>query len=290
VSPVTRPPLLLLVALAVAALVPASASADSFTETRTGTSPAGEVKAEFSYETNDGFNYTNVRIKITRAGAVLHDALVPEPCDECGAAPQGGGNPEDVPALAVTDLDKNGEPEVLVDLYTGGAHCCSFTQIYSYNAATNSYRRTKGSWFDYGYTLRDLDGDGSPEFDSADYRFAGAFTAYAASGAPPRIFKFGGGKLNDITRKFRSIVKKNLKEYVRLYKRYRDDPDLDDVRGFLAAYAADKYLLGQGDTAFDLIYTAYRRGDLNALEGDTSPSGKRYISALRTHLRKTGYR
>jgi hypothetical protein len=62
------------------------------------------------------------------------------------------------------------------------------------------------------------------------------------------------------------------------------------VRGFLAAYAADKYLLGQGETAFDLIYTAYRRGDLGPTGGDTSPSGKRYISALRKHLRKTGYR
>ncbi len=62
------------------------------------------------------------------------------------------------------------------------------------------------------------------------------------------------------------------------------------MRGWLAAYAADKYLLGQGDTAFDLIYAAYRRGELRALPGDTSPAGKRYISALRKNLRKWGYR
>lgn len=284
-----RPSLLLIALLGAAALLPSAASAEVITETRTGTSPAGEVKAEFSFDKTADFTYENVRIRITRAGAVLHDALVPEPCKECGVAPQGGGD-ADNPSLQVADLDANGEPEVLVDLYTGGAHCCSFTQIYSYNAATNSYRRTKGSWFDYGYTLRDLNKDGSPEFDSADPRFAGAFTAYAASGAPPQIWKFGNGRLNDVTRNFRSIVKTNLRQYLGFYKQYRNDKELNDVRGFLAAYVADKYLLGQGDTAFDLVYAAYRRGELKATFGDTSASGKKYISALRTFLRKTGYR
>lgn len=280
-----RVPRAVALAILVLGLLPASAPAAVMSETRS----SGNVTAEFSYDEVSDFEYKDVRIKITRGGAVLHDALVPEPCDECGVAPQGAGDPE-VPALAVRDLDADGEPEVLVDLYTGGAHCCSFTQIYSYVAATNSYRRTKGSWYDYGYDLRDLDKDGSPEFRAADFRFAAAFTAYAASGAPPRILKFAGGRLNDVTRDFRSIIKQNLKEYVRLYKQYRGDDDIGDVRGWLAAYAADKYLLGQGDTAFDLIYAAYRRGELRPLQGDTSPAGKRYISALRKYLRKWGYR
>ena len=152
-------------------------------------------------------------------------------------------------------------------------------------AATNGYRRTKGAWYDYGYNLADLDKDGKLEFRAADFRFAGTFTAYAASGAPPRILRFQGGRLVDVTRDFRTVIKQNLKQYLRLYKKYRRDDDIGDVRGWLAAYVADKYLLGQGDTAFDLIYAAYRRGELRALPGDTSPAGKRYISALRKYLR-----
>lgn len=281
---------LLLVALIVAVLAPATASAAPGGETRTGTSPAGEVKAELTYDKTDDFEFRDVRIKITRAGAVLHDALVPAPCTECPVIPQGYGDPE-VPALSVRDLDANGEPEVLIELYTGGAHCCSYTQIYGFDAepAPGAYRRTKGSWGDYGYELRDLNKDGRPEFVSADFRFAAAFTSYAASGAPPMVFRFGDRKLKNVTRSFPSVIRSNLKQYLRLYKDIRNDPDLPDVRGFLAAYTADKLLLGQRSSAFDLVYAAYRRGELKPLEGDTSPSGKRYIAELRKFLRKWGY-
>ena len=284
----TRLPLLLVALLALA--LPAAASAAPGGETRTASSPAGEVKAEFTYDKVSDFEYRDVRIKITRAGAVLHDALVPAPCDECPTIPQGLGDPE-VPALALRDLDANGEPEVLIDLYTGGAHCCSYTQIYSFDAqpAPGAYRRTKGSWGDYGYELKDLDKDGRPEFRGADFRFAAAFTAYAASGAPPMIFRFGDRKLKNATKRYRAEIKRNLKQYLALYKEVRNDPDVPDVRGFLAAYTADKLLLGQKSTAFDLVYAAYRRGELRPLEGDTSPSGKRYIAELRKSLRKWGY-
>jgi hypothetical protein len=275
--------------LATAVLLVPAASAAPMQESATHPVPGGDVTAQLNFDKQDEFQYRDVRIKITRAGAVLLDALVPAPCAECPVSPQGGGDPE-IPSLTLRDLDGNGEPEALVDLYTGGAHCCSYTQIYTYDAATSSYRRVKGSWGDYGYELTDLDKDGSPEFRSADFRFAAAFTAYAASGAPPMIFKFANGRLRDVTKTFRAEIKKNLKQYLELYREIRKDPDVPDVRGFLAAYVADKYLLGQGDTAFDLVYAAYRRGELRALPGDTSPAGKRYISALRKYLRRWGYR
>ncbi|MDQ3934041.1 MAG: hypothetical protein M3340_05350 [Actinomycetota bacterium] len=279
---------LVLAILALFLLAPA-ALAQEQQETARHPSPGGDVSAELSYTKLDDFNYENVRIKITRAGNVLHDALVPEPCEDCPPAPAGLGDPEN-PSLRLRDLNSDGEPEALVDLYTGGAHCCTYTQIYRYDAATNAYRRLKAAWGDYGYELTDLNGDGTPEFRSADWRFAGAFTAYAASGAPIQIWRFGGSRMVNVTRQFRSLVKANLRDFLRLYKEIRRDPDVPDVRGFLAAYVADKYLLGQGDTAFDLVNAAHRRGELKALPGDTSPAGKRYITALRRFLRKTGYR
>jgi hypothetical protein len=273
-------------ALALLALAPGSAAAAVEKQTAT----LGNVSAEFSYDKVDEFDYRDVRIKITRGGAVLHDALVPAPCEDCRTMPQGFGDPEN-PALRIRNLDPGDEPEVLVDLYTGGAHCCLFTQIYSYKADTNSYRRTKGAWFDYGYEL--FDSGAFPDYElfrASDYRFAAAFTAYAASGSPPRVLQFKAGKFVNVTRKFRSLIKQNLKQQLELYKQYRGDDDLGDVRGWLAAYAADKYLLGQGDTAFDLINAAYRRGELNGVPGAGGPTGKKYISALRKFLTKTGYR
>jgi hypothetical protein len=283
---VTRAALAACLALLV---LPAAASAEPMQEDAKHPSPGGDVAAQLTYDRKEDFRYEDVRIKITRGGAVLLDALVPAPCDECPIIPAGLGE-RDMRSLNLRDLDADGEPEALVELYTGGAHCCRYTQIYAYHAATNAYRRVKGSWGDYGYELLNLDDDPQLELESSDWRFAGAFTAYAASAAPPRVFEFTGGRLVDVTRNFRSLIKSNLRTYLRLYKKWRDDDEAPEVRGFLAAYVADKYLLGQGDTAFDLVYAAYRRGDLSPPAEFGGPRGKRYISALRRFLRKTGYR
>jgi hypothetical protein len=278
-------PLVVLLAL----LVPAGASAAVMQEDAKHPSPGGDVAAQLTYDKKSDFEYEDMRIKVTRGGATLLDALVPEPCDECPASPAGLGDPEN-PSIRLLDLNGDQEPEALVDLYTGGAHCCTYTQLYRYDASTNGYRRVKQAWGDYGYTLVDLEGNGIWEFRSADWRFAAAFTAYAASGAPVQIWRFNGTRINDVTKSYRSLVKADLKQWVRLYKKWRDDDDTPEVRGFLAAYAATKYVLGQGDTAFDLINAANRRGDLNPPAEFGGPRGKRYISELRKFLRRTGYR
>jgi hypothetical protein len=283
------PRLALLAIALLALLVPASAAAELRQEDAKHPSPGGDVAAQLTYDKKSDFEYEDMRIRITRGGATLLDALVPDPCDGCPAGPAGLGD-EGNPSLKLTDLNGDGEPEALVDLYTGGAHCCTYTQLYRYDAGTNGYRRVKQAWGDYGYTLVDLDKDGSPEFRSADWRFAGAFTAYAASGAPLQIWRFTGARMSNVTKSFRSLVKKDLKGWLNLYKKWRDDDETPEVRGFLAAYAADKYSLGQADSAFDLINAAYRRGDLNPPAEFGGPRGKRYISELRKFLRRTGYR
>jgi hypothetical protein len=283
------PRLALLVIALFALLVPASAAADVRQEDAKHPSPGGDVAAQLTYDKKSDFEYEDMRIKITRGGATLLDALVPEPCDQCPASPAGLGDPE-IPSLRLLDLNGDQEPEALVDLYTGGAHCCTYTQLYRFDPATNGYRRVKQPWGDYGYTLVDLENDGIWEFRSADWRFAAAFTAYAASGAPLQIWRFTGARMSNVTKSYRSLVKSDLKNWLRLYKRWRDDDDTPEVRGFLAAYAADKYSLGQADSAFDLINAAYRRGELNPPAHFGGPRGKRYISELRKFLRKTGYR
>jgi hypothetical protein len=269
--------------------VPAAAAQDKTrSETKIAPSPGGEVRAELSYVKEDElFRYRDVRIRIARGGQTLLDAAVPAPCSPaefCPVSLAGGG---ELDSLFVADLNADGEPEVWVDLYTGGAHCCTYTQLWHYRAATNGYSRVKRAWGDVGYVLTDLDGDGSPEFRSANPSFSSAFTAYVLSGFPIQIWKFGGGKLNDVTRGYRRRIKRDLRSHLKIYKQLRKDED-GDVRGFLAAYTADKYLLGQSTTAFDLVYAAYRRGELNPPLGGAT--GKKYIAELRSFLRRTGYR
>src|SRR5215208_430600 len=92
-------------------------------------------------------------------------------------------------SITLADLDGDRESELLLDLYTGGAHCCIVTQVFALQAPPTaavppSYGRVEHNFLDPGYTLRDLNGDGVPEFQSADGRFAYALSSYAGSGVP----------------------------------------------------------------------------------------------------------
>ena len=107
------------------------------------------------------------------------EAVTARDCDEPWCSP-GGGNER---SIHVRDLNGDDEPEVLLDLYTGGAHCCVLTQVFTFDAP--GYRKAaEHDWADAGYRIADVDGNGTPEIKSADARFAYAFAAFAFSGFP----------------------------------------------------------------------------------------------------------
>lgn len=270
----------LLAAVAVAA--PSAASAATKTETVT----KGAVQAVLTYDKGPGlFNVSGTHLKIVRSGVTALDTDVPEPCPGCGTIPAGasGGTAK---SLQIADLDGDGEPEVLLDIYTGGAHCCVDTWIYRFTGS--SYVGTPAQWGDVGYTLKDLDGDGVPELRSFDDRFAYAFTDFADSWFPPEIWQFRAGKLNNVTRKYPKLIRSDAKRTLRLIRgRARHKRDL---RGVVAAYVADQYLLRHGSAGWKVVRSARKQGLLNGLgRGDPWPRGARYATALRKFLRKNGY-
>jgi hypothetical protein len=263
--------------VAVGALVLATA-AQATTETAT----AGGVTAHLSYDRTGDFEYSNVRLQVDRQGRTALDAPVPPPCDQCRPTPADPGH-----SLTVTDLDRDGEPEVIVDQYTGGAHCCFVSVIYGYEAATGGYGHLVQDWRDAGYTPKDLDGDGRPELVSADARFDYEFTAHVFSAFPIQIWRYRGGALADVTRAFPSAVRQDAKRKLSFYRRILREPkDARDVRGALAAYVADRYLLGAPGRGWRLVLKARRRGQLRGLGG---PQDKRYVKRLRRFLRELGY-
>ena len=89
-----------------------------------------------------------------------------------------------VSGVTVRDLD-GGEPEILVDMFTGGAHCCQVNLILRWDAAANRYRSSLADFGNYGRRIVDLDHDGLPEFNAFDERFIYEYTAYVFSYAPP---------------------------------------------------------------------------------------------------------
>jgi hypothetical protein len=189
-------------------------------------------------------------LRIARAGARRLDEPV-----------AGLGAPGERPAeLLVRDLDADGEPEVVLDLFTGGAHCCTESRIYRYAPGPRTYRRSLQGWGNAGYRSTDLDRDGRPELQSADDRFSYLFTSYAGSFRPIQIWHFERGRLLDVTRSFPGAVADDATAQWREYKRLR--AQRSDVRGVLAAWLADMIVLGREGKAWRQLERAYALGEL----------------------------
>lgn len=232
---------------------------------------SGPVTAELSYQ-KDGYQYRNVRLKIVRAGKTLSDRTVPASEYD---RPLTDGN------FQVADLDGDKEPEVIVDFYTGGAHCCTYSLIYGYNSAKRQYSNIKQDWQNTGYKLRDLNGDRVPEFNSADNRFAYKFTAYAGSRFPVQIWQYRGGKMTDATRQFRQQIARDAAGWWKDFEEQRKngiDSEGFNVKGILAAYLADKYMLGQGEEGWRQVRQAYQLRDR-----------EKFFSELQAFLKESGY-
>lgn len=246
----------------------------------------GRVTAELSF-VERSFQYEQLRLRIRRAGATLVDApLARLNCDGC---PNRGFLLAGERPLTVSDLDADGEPEVLLDLYTGGAHCCSYSLIFRHRREGSTYGRIAAYWGNVGYRLVDHDRDGRPELASFDDRFAYAFVAYAFTAEPVRLWHYEHGRLLDVTRAFPAVARRAADDLWRDYLLARRDPE-PEVRGILAAYLADSYLIGREELALRRIGAALARGELGTGRSKGGfPAGRAYLGKLRLFMRRTGY-
>lgn len=235
----------------------------------------GSVTALVTF-TERNFQFSKTSLTIARFGKKVFESPLPKlrGCRECGTF-----RPTQ---LSFRDLD-GGEPELILEMFTGGAHCCSVTLLLRWDGG--AYKSRLAVWGNYGYRLVDLDGDKLPEFSAFDERFVYAFTAYVFSAAPVQIWQYRKGALIDVTREFPREIEKELPRLKTAYTQGRKMKDVD-LRGFIAAYVADLYLLDRGDEAQAFLRQALARGDLHGFDG---PTGAGYITALNKFLRANGY-
>jgi hypothetical protein len=253
----------------------ASAQAEVIKET------VGSIQAELSYQKIEDFKFSEIRLKVNRQGQMVLDQRVDVDSEfERPVIPNYSNQfAKEQPFLR--DLDKDGEPEVMVGLYTGGAHCCTYSLIYRYLPNQNTYTSIRHEWGNGGYLLKDLGQDGIPEFYSRDDRFAYEFTAYAASFYPLQLWRYQQGNMMDVTRQFPQEVYSHAYQLWKDFERIRRegiDANGLNVKGVLAAYLADKYLLGQEADGWQRLRQVYQLADR-----------EKYFSDLRVFLQNTGY-
>ncbi len=268
--------------LAAAALALAS-GAQAAQKTVTGAS--GQVSAALSYHAgSDRFGnatYSHQVLAIARAGSTRYEAPVRSPAcsPECNLETFAGG------PLQVSELEGAGSPSVVLALNTGGAHCCTIAQIFSFDPRTAGYRSIERDFGDPGFRITDVATDGKLELESADDRFAYLFESFAFSGLPIQVLRLRAGKLVDSTREFPAAVRADAAQQLKAFLANRH---AGLGLGFAAAWAADEALLGRSAQALARLGREARAGRLRSSD-HLSPAGGRFVSLLRRRLHRLGY-
>ncbi len=249
----------------------------AWAKTTTQTSHSGNVTATFSF-TGSPPNVKHQRLTIVRAGQqVYSQAVSAHLCGSlCGPAAVGAH----ASSVSVADIEGNGEPDVVLELYSGGASCCFIDQVFSYDPGTMTYSKTERN-FAYGVLLRKI--SGRWRFKSSDGAFLCAFTDCADSGQPIQIFSFSAGRFHNLTRHYPRLIRSDAAIWLHAFKHH-----VSNGVGLIAAWAADEELLGNNKQVQSTLSSEAAKGKLR--DGSAGlASGKKFVKKLNALLRKLGY-
>ncbi|HEX6601229.1 MAG TPA: hypothetical protein VF030_01175, partial [Solirubrobacterales bacterium] len=166
-----------------------------------------KVESEVTWDEAGDGSISDVRLRIFRSGVEVLNRPPIDACDGCELAPV---PPDYQPPSRVVQLDETPEPEVVFTLYSRGAHCCIYGEVFRWDEATGRYLPTVHDFRDFGYRLKDLNRDGRPLFVGSDSRFAYRFSCFVCAIYPPQIWEYRDGKFVDVTRAHPGEVRENL--------------------------------------------------------------------------------
>lgn len=188
----------------------------------------------------------------------------------------GWGVPAGAAIIAARDIDGDRRPELLVNLARPGDRGAARTLIVRWVPAEGRHRLTTHDWGRAPHRLRDLDGDGRPEFLSRDARWAGFAGRSADARLPVRIWRYEDGAMADVTRSFRRAVRADMTGHwaaIAAAGRRGASP-----RAAIAAYMATAHLMGRPAAAWARVRARH-----------TAPGAPRYFAALERRLAALGY-
>ncbi len=222
-----------------------------------------------------GFHrYRRLRLLVRVHGKTVFDRML------CRA---GRCSPGSHHALALRNVWGDDLAEPVVNIYTGGAHCCFESLIVLVDGA-HPGRLVGHDWSNSGYRGQ-LRG-GTFEFVTADNRFAYAFSSFAASGLPVQVWAIDpAGRFADVTSTRPDLVRVDTARFWGAYRSGRRSSA--GALGVLAAWCADEYRLGASQACNAELQRALGAGDLAGQPG--WPRNGAFVYALKRSLRSWGY-
>jgi hypothetical protein len=189
------------------------------------------------------------------------------------------------PPVRFAPLDGAGSADVIVNLYSGGANCCTVLDLFRQSAALGGlYVLSASHNFAYaGYRLEKI---GSRYvFVTADPTFSTVFTDFADSGLPLQILQLSGVKFVDVTSRYPALVRRDATRWMTAYRKAHGRNDV----GLIAPWAADEARLGRWSSAHAYLVSQARAGRLRSTLFPQAASGTRFIDQLEALLRREGY-
>ena len=142
-----------------AALFVPMASANAGAATFTASS--GNLRTTFSY-TGHFPQAKNERLVITESNKVLYDR--PVSSKWCGSRCWPLQLTAHSAALHLVHLQSSGPASVVLGLYSGGAHCCSIEQVFSFDAHTMRFEKIEHNFGDPGVRVVPIGPDADSVF------------------------------------------------------------------------------------------------------------------------------
>jgi hypothetical protein len=186
------------------------------------------------------------------------------------------------------DLTGDDNAEVIVETYSGGAHCCTIHEVYTWTGE-------EFEEIDFGYRdgnggeFQDLDNDEVFEYLTFDGAFLYAFSSYAGSFPPSQILRIGNNGLEDVTREYPERLRGTA------WQMYQSIQSRDyELNGILAGYVAQKMLLGEFEEGWEFMLARYDRTsdqglDIRNSKGEVIGQYPDFPTALRAFLTENGY-
>jgi len=174
---------------------------------------------------------------------------------------------QSTPPNVAKDITKDGTPDLVIQVHSGGAHCCF--GYYAFSLGSSFKKMVYFDGIDAEFQLKDMDDDGIYEFVGHDDTFAYWNASFAESPMPDVILRYEGDGLHLATDLMRQlipnpdVIMERVTEYREILEKKGNSP-LRFNTGFymdfyppLWASMLDLIYAGWGDKAYEFFERAW---------------------------------
>ena len=190
--------------------------------------------------------------------------------------------PQTGESIETKDITGDGIPELIMGVWSGGAHCCFSIILFSLGEELKKIAVIEG--VDSSFEFKDFEGDGIYELVGRDWTFAYWETSFANSPAPQVVLRYQHGKyvLATNVMKKQPPDKKELEaKIVGLRDKFANVRALDDeAPSELWEYMLDLIYTGNGKIALNVFNKAWP---------EHKEGKEEFLTAFKTQLAKSSY-